>query len=139
MSGIEAEGPDVTGEIPQVPINFVPATEGETFALGQHEMHDETFLVTEGTIRFTWYTTTASEPTKTVDAHAGDYVVVPIRAPHTFSNPTDKQAKFVNTFTPAFYVNYFKLLAKYIGDGKVMTPEANKKAMASYATIPLPK
>ena len=121
-------------------------------------MHDETFLsefrpvqdsiyssltlnptVTEGTIRFTWYTTTASEPTKTVDAHAGDYVVVPIRAPHTFSNPTDKQAKFVNTFTPAFYVNYFKLLAKYIGDGKVMTPEANKKAMASYATIPLPK
>ena len=121
-------------------------------------MHDETFLgefqpvqdsiyssltlnptVTEGTIRFTWYTTTASEPTKTVDAHAGDYVVVPIRAPHTFSNPTDKQAKFVNTFTPAFYVNYFKLLARYIGDGKVMTPEANKKAMASYATIPLPK
>lgn len=104
-----------------------------------HEMHDETFLVTEGTIRFTWYTTTASEPTKTVDAHAGDYVVVPIRAPHTFSNPTDKQAKFINTFTPAFYVNYFKLLAKYIGNGKVMTPEANKKAMASYATIPLPK
>ena len=64
---------------------------------------------------------------------------VPIRAPHTFCNPTDKQAKFFNTFTPAFYVNYFKLLAQYIGDGKVMTPEANKKAMASYATIPIPK
>jgi hypothetical protein len=35
MSNIEAEGPDVSGEIPQVPINFVPATAGETFALGQ--------------------------------------------------------------------------------------------------------
>jgi hypothetical protein len=35
MASIEAEGPDVSGEIPQVPINFVPATEGETFALGQ--------------------------------------------------------------------------------------------------------
>lgn len=35
MASIEAEGPDVSGEVPQVPINFVPATEGETFALGQ--------------------------------------------------------------------------------------------------------
>jgi oxalate decarboxylase/phosphoglucose isomerase-like protein (cupin superfamily) len=94
--------------------------------------------VTQGTIRFTWYTTTASEPTKTVDAHAGDYVVVPIRSAHTFCNATDKEAKFINTFTPAFYVNYFKLLAKTIGDEKVMTLEANKRAMASYATIPLP-
>ena len=104
-----------------------------------HEMHDEVFIVTQGTIRFAWYTENASKPTKTVDAHVGDTVVVPIRAPHTFSNPGDTEAKFINTFTPAFYVNYFKLLAKYIGDGKVMTPEANKKAMASYATIPLPK
>lgn len=35
MSTIEAEGPEVSAEIPQVPINFVPATAGETFALGQ--------------------------------------------------------------------------------------------------------
>lgn len=34
MASIEAEGPDVSGGIPQVPINFVTATEGETFALG---------------------------------------------------------------------------------------------------------
>ena len=64
---------------------------------------------------------------------------VPIRAPHTFCNPSDQEAKFFNTFTPAFYVNYFKLLASFIGDGKVMTPEANIKAMASFATIPIPK
>ena len=41
-----------------------------------HEMHDETFLVTEGMIRFTWHPENATEATKTVDAHAGDYVVV---------------------------------------------------------------
>lgn len=27
-----------------------------------------------------------------VDAKAGDYVSVPIRAPHTFSNPFDEEA-----------------------------------------------
>jgi hypothetical protein len=35
MAAIQAEGPDVSDGIPQVPINFVPATEGESFALGQ--------------------------------------------------------------------------------------------------------
>ncbi|CAD0011712.1 unnamed protein product [Aureobasidium pullulans] len=123
MASIEAEGPDVSGEVPQVPINFVPATEGETFALGQL------------TIRIMEDGSRTGESAIAVQIIPKTY----LRAPHTFSNPTDKQAKFVNTFTPAFYVNYFKLLAKYIGDGKVMTPEANKKAMASYATIPLPK
>lgn len=45
-----------------------------------HEMHDETFLVTKGTVRF-------HIPGKpSVDAHQGDYVVVPTRSPHTFSN-----------------------------------------------------
>ncbi|GAB7353833.1 hypothetical protein MBLNU459_g4203t1 [Dothideomycetes sp. NU459] len=104
-----------------------------------HEMHDETFLVTQGSLRFTWHPENGSEATKTVDAKAGDYVVVPIRAPHTFCNVTDQEAKFFNTYTPSFYINYFRLLAKYIGDGKAMTPEANKKAMASFATIPIPK
>lgn len=41
-----------------------------------HEMHDETFLVTQGMIRFTWHPESGSKATKTVDAHAGDYVVV---------------------------------------------------------------
>ncbi|KAF1344896.1 RmlC-like cupin domain-containing protein [Delphinella strobiligena] len=190
MSSVEAEDPTPTPGIPDVPINFVPATAGETFSLGPltirimedgsrtgrpfspshltrffligpdnrigaveltvpantkgppahwHEMHDETFLVTQGTIRFTWHPESASKASQTVDANAGDYVVVPIRAPHTFCNPSDQEAKFFNTFTPAFYVNYFKLLASFVGDGKVMTPEANIRAMASFATIPIPK
>jgi len=63
-----------------------------------HEMHDETFYVTKGTIRF-------HIPEKIgmgayLDAKAGDYVVVPTRAPHTFSNPFDVEGVFINTYTP---------------------------------------
>jgi len=61
-------------------------------------MHDETFYVTKGTIRF-------HIPEKIgmgayLDAKAGDYVVVPTRAPHTFSNPFDEEGVFINTYTP---------------------------------------
>jgi hypothetical protein len=60
---------------------------------------------------------------------------VPVRAPHTFSNPFNEEAIFVNTYTPAFYINYFKLLSEMVEDGEGMTPEKNMKAMANYATL----
>ncbi|KIW16035.1 hypothetical protein PV08_06086 [Exophiala spinifera] len=150
-------------DTPNVPINFVPAASGETFKVGTitirimedgsrtdnrigsaeftvpphtsgppphwHEMHDETFLVTKGTLRF------HALNGATVDAKLGDYVTVPPRSPHTFSNPYDEEAKFFNTYTPAFYINYFKLLAKLSEAGKPMNPEANRRAMAYFATI----
>lgn len=98
----------------------------------RHEMHDEMFLTTQGTIRF-------HIPGKPdVDAKVGDFVSVPVRAPHTFSNPFDTEAKFFNTYTPAFYINYFKLLGSLIEEGP-MTPEKNIQAMANYATLPVPK
>ena len=100
-----------------------------------HEMHDETFLVTQGTVRFH---TTGHKDAEDTDANTGDYVTVPIRAPHTFSNPFNEEARFFNTFTPAFYVNYFKLLSG-LADGGPLTKEINMQAMASYATIPVPK
>ncbi|KIY00141.1 uncharacterized protein Z520_03826 [Fonsecaea multimorphosa CBS 102226] len=149
-------------ETPTVPINFVPAKAGETFKVGTitirimedgsrtdrigsaeftvpphtsgppphwHEMHDETFLVTQGTLRF------HALNGQTVDAKLGDYVTVPPRSPHTFSNPYDQEAKFFNTYTPAFYINYFRLLATMNQQGQPMNPEANRKAMAYFATI----
>jgi len=150
-------------ETPRVPINFVPAKAGEVLKLGTitirimedgsrtdnrigsaeftvpphtsgppphwHEMHDETFLVTQGKLRF------HALNGETIDADKDSYVVVPTRAPHTFSNPFDDEAKFFNTFTPAFYINYFKLLATLGEAGKPMNPEANRKAMAYFATI----
>ena len=65
-----------------------------------------------------------------VDAKLGDFVSVPVRAPHTFSNPFDEEAKFFNTYTPAFYINYFKLLGSMIAEGEPMTAEKNLAAMA---------
>lgn len=95
-------------------------------------MHDETFLTAKGLVRF-------HIPGKPdVDAKVGDYVVVPTKSPHTFSNPTEEEAVLVCTCTPAFYINYFKLLGELIEGGQ-MTPELNQKAMAYYATIPVPQ
>ncbi len=51
-------------------------------------MHDETFFVTKGKIRFTVIPAEdgkmASE-TKEIDTKAGDYVIVPTKSIHTFS------------------------------------------------------
>ncbi|GAD93874.1 hypothetical protein NECHADRAFT_41989 [Paecilomyces variotii No. 5] len=153
--------------VPDRPVSFIPVKGGDTLKMGHlrlrvmedgsntdmrlsaaeiilpegtrgppphwHEMHDETFLVTEGTVRF-------HIPGKpNVDAGPGDYVVVPTRSPHTFSNVGKGTAKIFSTYSPAFYVNYFKLLSELCEDGKPMSPEANRKAMAYYATIPVPE
>jgi quercetin dioxygenase-like cupin family protein len=95
-----------------------------------HEMHDETFLVTQGVVRF------HAPDGAYHDAHVGDYVTVPIRAPHTFSNPTDQEAKFFNTYTPAFYIDYFKILAQLSKSDEKMSKEKNIEVMARFATMP---
>jgi mannose-6-phosphate isomerase-like protein (cupin superfamily) len=95
-----------------------------------HEMHDETFLTTKGTVRFTTNDTD-------VDAEVGDYVVVPPRAPHTFANATDEEAICICTCTPAYYVNYFRLLAKQAETGQPFSQELILNAMAKYATLPV--
>jgi len=100
-----------------------------------HEMHDETFFVTQGKVRF--HVPEPGNPgkdKKITDASAGDYMVVPIRAPHTFSNPFDEEAKIFFTTTPSFYINYFKLLSTLGEAGKPMPAEVNMTAMALYAT-----
>lgn len=61
----------------------------------RHLMHDETFLITRGILRFTLGDSHR-------DAKAGDYVVVPVGAPHTFDNASDSPAEFFSTFTPAY-------------------------------------
>lgn len=96
---------------------------------GPQPLADETFLHTAGTVRF------HMRGKLDVDARTGDYMVVPVRAPHTFSKASDEGAKFSNTFTRAFYINYFKLLATMAEEGRPMGPEANRKAMAHFTTL----
>ncbi|KAF2150628.1 cupin 2 conserved barrel domain protein [Myriangium duriaei CBS 260.36] len=95
-----------------------------------HQMHDETFLVMKGTATFT------SREAK-ITASEGDYVVVPTCSPHTFSNETDSELVMYNTFSPAFYIDYFRVMgamAAQTDDGK-LTPALAKEAMERYATL----
>jgi oxalate decarboxylase/phosphoglucose isomerase-like protein (cupin superfamily) len=90
-------------------------------------MHDETFLITKGRIRF-------KTDKGIVDTKAGDYVVVPTKAIHTFSNPFEEEAEFFNSFTPAYYVDYLRMLAEAMKGGGAMQ-EKQKEIMAQFATF----
>jgi mannose-6-phosphate isomerase-like protein (cupin superfamily) len=94
----------------------------------RHLMHDETFLITSGILRFTLGDTHR-------DANVGDYVVVPVGTPHTFANVSDEPVEFFGTFTPAYYVNYFRELAHLSAEGR-SDPEEMLSLMLRYATIP---
>jgi quercetin dioxygenase-like cupin family protein len=93
-----------------------------------HRMHDETFLVISGKLRF-------SAGKDSHDVAAGEYVVVPIGAPHKFTNPFDEPAVFFNSFTPAYYVNYLREISRLEGAGQI-NKEDILKVMARYATEP---
>lgn len=104
----------------------------------RHEMHDEAFYVTNGAIRFhipDTFSAQEGKDKKILDCRAGDYMVVPARAPHTFSNPGDEEAKFIVTCTPAFYINYFKLLSRLAKPDEPVPAEVNMQAMAIFATV----
>ena len=70
-------------------------------------MHDESFLVLKGTCTFT------SRDAK-ITCKAGDYLTVPTHSPHTFANDGDEELKLYSTFTPAYYINYFRLMVDMV-------------------------
>ncbi len=95
----------------------------------RHARHDEGFYVVSGTARFT-------VGDASYEAPAGTLVMVPPGAPHTFANPADEPAVLLNTFTPDFYVEYFRDLRDLIAGGAALTPEVTLGVMARYATEP---
>ena len=92
-----------------------------------HHAHEEVFYILEGELEFL-------AGAQTVRASAGTFVMVTIGALHTFSNPTDKPARFLNTFTPALYIRYFEELSQLIQAG--VTPDSQQftELMARYGT-----
>jgi oxalate decarboxylase/phosphoglucose isomerase-like protein (cupin superfamily) len=96
--------------------------------LHYHIMHDETFLITKGKVGFT---TDETEH----DAGVGDYVVVPPRAPHTFSNPFEVEAEIFDSFSPAFYVDYLRELHR--AGREDWGKEVGRNIMEKYATVPI--
>lgn len=69
-----------------------------------------------------------------VDAGPFDLVTIPLRLPYRFSNPFDDEAVFINTLTPSFFVEYFKVLEQSIhgdADGDMTG------LMRRFATVPM--
>jgi pimeloyl-ACP methyl ester carboxylesterase/mannose-6-phosphate isomerase-like protein (cupin superfamily) len=69
-----------------------------------HRAHEEGFYILEGEIEFT-------VGGESIRVGAGGWVFVPIGVPHTFRNPGDTSARFLNTFTPDRYIHYFEAMA----------------------------
>jgi mannose-6-phosphate isomerase-like protein (cupin superfamily) len=93
-----------------------------------HREHDEIFIVTQGKLRFT-----SGEESR--DAEAGACVTVPAGCAHTFSNPFDAPAKFINTLTPDLYIEYFRDLGRLpLDENGMLNPADIGKTMAKYAT-----
>jgi mannose-6-phosphate isomerase-like protein (cupin superfamily) len=92
-----------------------------------HHAHEEVFYVLEGELEFL-------AGTEIVRAAAGTFVMVPIGALHTFSNPTDKPARFLNTFTPPRYISYFEEMSQLIQAGVTPGSPQFTDLMARYDT-----
>jgi quercetin dioxygenase-like cupin family protein len=113
------DGSHTDNRVGAVEIIVPPATDQTPLHL--HRMHDETFLVTKGAIRF-------NTGDKNFDAQAGDYVVIPVGVVHTFSNPFGDTAAFFNTFSPAYYVNYLRELSGFAKTGQLSFQDRHKNS-----------
>ncbi len=71
---------------------------------------------------------------ETIHAGAGSFVLLPIGVPHTFSNPGDKPARFLNTFAPPQYIHYFEEMSELVSKSGPPTPEQGRALMARYDT-----
>ena len=92
-----------------------------------HHAHEEGFYILEGELEFL-------AGTQIVRAGQGTFVMVPIGAVHTFSNPTDKPARFLNTFTPPLYIGYFEEVSQLIQANGALGPQQFAELMARYDT-----
>ena len=92
-----------------------------------HHSHEEGFYVLEGELEF-------QAGTETVRVRQGGFVMVPIGVPHTFNNPTDKPARFLNTFTPPKYVHYFEEMSRLYHTTASPSPQQIAEIMARYDT-----
>jgi mannose-6-phosphate isomerase-like protein (cupin superfamily) len=92
-----------------------------------HHAHEEGFYILEGELEFL-------AETQTVRACQGTFVMVPIGTVHTFSNPTEKPTRFLNTFTPPLYLGYFEELSRLNQADGALDPQQFAELMAHYDT-----
>lgn len=121
------DGTNTDRRLAAIRIYIPPHTPGPT--QHWHQMHDETFLVEKGVATFT-------SRDKKIVASEGDYVIVPTCSPHTFANESDEEVVLYNTFSPAFYIDYFRVMGAMAEKaGGKLSREISKEAMERYATL----
>lgn len=91
-----------------------------------HRAHEEGFYVLEGELEFV-----IGE--ERMGLAKGSFILVPVGVPHTFANVGDTPAKFLNTFTPPDYINYFDEMAALVASGP-LDPKMAGEIMARYDT-----
>lgn len=92
-----------------------------------HYVHEEGFYILEGELEFL-------VGTEKILAGKGAYVMVPIGVPHTFANTGNEPARFLNTFTPPRYLNYFEELSTLMAASGMPSPLQMRELMARYNT-----
>jgi len=105
----------------------IPPGGTNTPPLHVHYAHEEGFYVLEGELEF-------QAGTDTVRVGRGGFVMVPIGIPHTFRNPTDKPARFLNTFTPRHYLDYFAEMSQLFQSNPSASPLQAAEVMAHFRT-----
>ena len=92
-----------------------------------HHAHEEGFYFLEGELEF-------QVGTDTVRAGPGTFVLVPMGVLHTFSNPTEKPARFLATLTPPRYLHYFEEMSQLFQATASPSRQQRAEVMARYDT-----
>ena len=69
-------------------------------------------------------------------APAGSFALLPHGIAHTFANPSDAVARFVEVDAPASFDRYFERLAEAVPDGRQVDPAIMVALQAEHDTHP---
>jgi quercetin dioxygenase-like cupin family protein len=94
-----------------------------------HDQLDHAIYVLEGTVVLT-----VEQPQLT--APAGSFALIPHGTAHTFANPSDTVARFVEVDAPAGFERYFERLAEAVPAGGQIDPATMAALQAEHDTHP---
>jgi quercetin dioxygenase-like cupin family protein len=94
-----------------------------------HDQLDHAIYVLEGTVVFTVEQRQLSAP-------AGSFILIPHGITHTFANPSDAAARFVEVDAPAGFERYFERLAAASPAGSQLDPATMAAIQAEHDTHP---
>jgi quercetin dioxygenase-like cupin family protein len=107
------------------------AAYGPSPSLHVHDQLDHAVYVVEGTVLFT-------VEQRQLTAPAGSFLLIPRGIAHTFANPSDTMARFVEVDAPAGFERYFERLAEAFPAGSQVAPATMAAIQAEHDTHPPP-